>query len=622
VSSQELTAAEPSRRVPLVHGGHLRVVGATAGLVAVALAVGAGFAGSPTRLPGGIRIAGVEVGGLSPRAAVALLTRRSEAAARQPVVFTGSGRRFGINSTELGVSVDWPAAVADAEGVGSGQAIIRGFRRLELELLGRDIAPPVRVYTAALDYEVGVLAQRLDRPVVEPRLVRRGTGFTLLPGRAGLVLDQTRTENLLIGSLASLRRGVVVALPLSVEQPSESAAQLVGLRSRAELAVSAPIALTYDTHRLILPPGQLARMLAFQSGQLVLGGRAADVYFARLARLVSLPAYGARFSASGSTVHIVGALEGRVLDVPQSAAAVVAASERSHDRVAALVLDGVQAGRSTKAAAAMGITGLVGSYETVYGGVPNRIHNVELVAHLINGKLIAPGATFSFNRATGARTAAKGFLTAPVIINGEVESGLGGGVCQVSTTVFNAAFVAGLPITARTNHALYISHYPLGRDATVDYPDIDLRFVNDTSHWLLVRTVVGPSSLIVSLYGTPQHRRIVTQTAPLTVTGPMPIAPRLDSALPAGERVILTPGMPAQSTSVRRWVYAPDGKLLSDAIWYSNYRAVPEVVLVGPRHHRLKPVSGAAAKAGGAAGATAPTLPVGTGLSEAERALR
>ena len=80
----------------------------------------------------------------------------------------------------------------------------------------------------------------------------------------------------------------------------------------------------------------------------------------------------------------------------------------------------------------------------------------------VDGKLIAPGATFSFNQATGERTAAKGFLEAPVIINGELSTGLGGGVCQVSTTVFNAAYEAGLPITARTNHALYISHYPLG----------------------------------------------------------------------------------------------------------------------------------------------------------------
>ena len=170
-----------------------------------------------------------------------------------------------------------------------------------------------------------------------------------------------------------------------------------------------------------------------------------------------------------------------------------------------------------------GSPGVVGTYETIYGGIANRIHNVQLVAHLIDGKLIAPGATFSFNDATGERTAAKGFLEAPVIINGELSTGLGGGICQVSTTVFNAAYEAGLPITARTNHALYISHYPLGRDATVNYPDIDLKFVNDTEHWLLLRTFVGSSSLVVNLYGAPQHRRVDTETAPLRVVAPAPV---------------------------------------------------------------------------------------------------
>ena len=133
---------------------------------------------------------------------------------------------------------------------------------------------------------------------------------------------------------------------------------------------------------------------------------------------------------------------------------------------------------------------------TIYGGdsEPDPQRPARR-ASSIDRKLIAPGATFSFNEATGARTAAKGFLEAPVIINGELQTGLGGGVCQVSTTVFNAAYEAGLPITARTNHALYISHYPLGRDATVNYPDTDLKFVNDTGHWLLLRTFVGSSSL-------------------------------------------------------------------------------------------------------------------------------
>ena len=102
----------------------------------------------------------------------------------------------------------------------------------------------------------------------------------------------------------------------------------------------------------------------------------------------------------------------------------------------------------------MGITGIVGSYTTTYGGTEGRLHNVRLVAELIDGTLVGPGARFSFNETTGERNAAKGFEAAPVIINGELESGIGGGVCQVSTTVFNAAFEAGLSIEgARTTRS-------------------------------------------------------------------------------------------------------------------------------------------------------------------------
>ena len=138
-----------------------------------------------------------------------------------------------------------------------------------------------------------------------------------------------------------------------------------------------------------------------------------------------------------------------------------------------MVVRAAQPDRTTAKAQAMGIVGEVSSYSTTYGGIPERLHNVALVAQLIDGAMVAPGETFSFNETTGARTAAKGFELAPVIMNGEVTTGLGGGVCQVSTTTFNAAFDGGLPITERTNHALYISHYPLGRDATVDYPSVD-----------------------------------------------------------------------------------------------------------------------------------------------------
>jgi vancomycin resistance protein YoaR len=257
-------------------------------------------------------------------------------------------------------------------------------------------------------------------------------------------------------------------------------------------------------------------------------------------------------------------------------------------RLAKLVGVTTRAERTTKDAEAMHITGLVAAYTTYYGGDPNRIHNVQLVAHLVDRHVIAPGTTFSFNETTGARTADKGFREAPVIINGELKTGLGGGVCQVSTTVFNAAYEAGLPITARTNHALYISHYPQGRDATVNYPDIDLKFVNDTGHWLLLRTWVGSSSLTVALYGTPVHRRVVSETAPLVTHGTIPVNADYDPSLLEGDRVVEEVGAPARTTSVRRRVYAADGKLLYDNTFYSSYRAEPAVVRVGT-HPRPEP---------------------------------
>jgi vancomycin resistance protein YoaR len=268
--------------------------------------------------------------------------------------------------------------------------------------------------------------------------------------------------------------------------------------------------------------------------------------------------------------------------VADTSANLLAAALSQNQRTARIVVSTAKPGRTTREARAMGIRGLVGSYETIYGGDANRIHNVQLVSRLLDGHLIAPGATFSFNQTTGARTAEKGFREAPVIINGELGTGLGGGVCQVSTTVFNAAYEAGLKITSRTNHALYISHYPLGRDATVNYPDVDLRFVNDTSHWLLLRTFVGSYSLTVGLYGTPQHRRVVTQARPLVDTGRAPVKHEPDPSLTEGRTVVVDGGEPSRSTSVRRLVYER-GKLLYDDTWYSSYRSEPQLVLVGTK---------------------------------------
>jgi vancomycin resistance protein YoaR len=569
------------------------------GLAAVVLAVGVPlfFAGSADRLADGTRIAGIDVGGISPQAARKLLERRSAGLATVPVTFVAGGRKFPITPRSMGVEVDWGAAVADAVRQGGGFGVVRGYRRLELQLFPQDVSPPIRSYGAALDYELGLLGKAVDSPHREAALVRRGLHITIAPGKTGLALDRAPARKLLVASLASFSRAPV-ALPVVVDAPQVTVASLTARQQRASQIIAAPVTVTDGPTRLRIPRWRLATILDLETMRFV--GPAADAFFARLERRVDRPAKDASFAVSTGKISVIPSATGVTLDVPRSVAAILAAAERPANRVAALVLATQQPARSTSDARAMGIDGTVGSYETFYGGDPNRIHNVQLVAHLVDNKLIAPGATFSFNGTTGERSAKKGFLEAPVIVNGELQTGLGGGVCQVSTTVFNAAYEAGLRITARTNHSLYISHYPLGRDATVNYPDTDLKFVNDTGHWLLLRTWVGPSSLTVTLYGTPQHRRIETTTAPLAFVSAPRITKTIDATLKPGTVVVDDPGMPAQSTSVERKVYAANGKLLSDETWYSSYRSMPKIVRVGPKKKPAK-------KAGAGATATSPT---------------
>jgi vancomycin resistance protein YoaR len=559
--------------------------------VVVLVLLGFVFAGSSGRLAAGTRIAGVDVGGLSPRDAQTLLERRADRVAESPVTFTAAGHTWRLTPKRLGVVVDWAAAVRAAEDQGDGFGPVRGYKRIELRLFAADVQPPVRAYDAAITYEIGRIAAALDARPRAARLVRRGLGVELEPAHTGAALRRAAAAQTIVHALAAFDRAPV-ALPVRTRQPAVVASDLRPALRAAQRAVSAPVSLMLGETRWRLPRWRLALMLDLPERRgeaLALRGKDASDYFARLADTVARPARDADFAVYADGVRIIPSRPGLELDVAKTARSVLAAAQRRVGRTAAIAVTTSVPKLTTEEARAMHITGRVAVYETTYGGDSNRIHNVQLVAHLVDRKLIAPGATFSFNDTTGERTAEKGFREAPVIINGELQTGLGGGVCQVSTTVFNAAYEAGLPITSRTNHALYISHYPLGRDATVNYPDIDLKFVNDTGHWLLLRTFVGSSSLVVALYGTPVNRRVETETAPLRTVAEPPERRVEDATLPAGETVLEESGEPARATSVTRRVYSSSGKLLSTATWTSNYRAETRVVRVGTKAPEPQP---------------------------------
>jgi vancomycin resistance protein YoaR len=572
-------------------------------VAAAGVVLGLVFAGSPTTIADGVHVDGVDVGGLSASQARDLLQGKADALSARPVVFTAGARRFAIRPGELGVESDWAAAVDDAQRQGSGFAPLRGFKRIGVDVFGADVAPATSVLTGALQYELDRIAAAVDRAPRDASLSLRGTHVALVAAQTGRTLDRSAAASIIVHELAALVRAPgPVQLPMRVTQPRVRAAALGPAARQARVALSAPVQLVVGTKTVDLTPAQIAPLLALPAGgqsTLRIAGPAADAWLRKLGAKVQTRPVDATFAVNGPKVAIVPDKPGIRLDAVGAAQAVLAAALKPRPalRVAHLPVETAPAKLTAAAARAMGITGLVSTYTTDYGGVPNRIHNVQLVARLVDDKLIAPGTEFSFNKTTGERTAAKGFLVAPVIVNGELTNGLGGGVCQVSTTVFNAAFEAGVKITARTNHALYISHYPQGRDATVDYPDVDLRFVNDTGHWLLLRTFVGPSSLTVSLYGTPTGRKVVSTTAPLVAHGKVKVKKTVDKSLKPGEQIIDDPGEPALTTSVTRDVYTKDGKLLYHDVWYSYYRPAPELIRVGPKKKpkkSLKPAEAAA----------------------------
>ena len=559
---------------------------------ALALVVAAGvvgvlfltaFAGSPAKLADGVRIAGVDVGGLTPKQARQLLERRFQDVERTPIAFSAGGKSYPLMAVQLGIQPDFAGAVEAARREGDGFGPLRGYRRLRVRLGDQDVQPRVGVWDQAVSLKLGEVAATIDRPASDAKLVRHGLSIALVDGRSGQVLDREAAARVVVSSLASFDRHPMT-LPVRTAEPKVRTSQLEPALQRARRAVSAPVRLVVGPRAYRLPRWRVAQLLELPADgrtTLRIGGDAANAYFAKLQHAVETKPKDATFAVDGPKVKLVPSRPGVGLDVPSSAGKILAAATVPGPREAHLSTVETQPKRTTAEAQRMGIVGLVSSYETFYGGIANRLHNVQLVAHLVDNHLIAPGAEFSFNKTTGERSAAKGFLAAPVIVNGELQTGLGGGVCQVSTTVFNAAFEAGLSITERTNHALYISHYPLGRDATVDYPNVDLKFMNDTGHWLLLRTFVGTGSLVVSLYGTPVHRKVEVETAPLRVVSPTPVQKIKDPSLPKGDVVVETYGQPAATTSVHRKVYSPSGKLMYDTTWVSNYVSSPTVERVG-----------------------------------------
>jgi vancomycin resistance protein YoaR len=576
-----------------------RTLALTLGGVAVlGLVVGLAFAGAPQELAEGTRIAGVDVGGLSQKQALATLDARFAAVADEPISFTAAGERFPLTAEQLGVRLDWRGAVEAAARSGSGFGPLRGFRRLHTRFFGTEIVPAVAVSSGALEYALDEIARRVDRAPQSAAVVRRGLTVVLEPGQAGRTLDREAAAAVVARTLGSLERSrAVVALPVVTSSPLVTAEQLRPVARRARIALSAPVVLRGERRSWRIPRRRLAELLSLPSDgatKLAIAGPAADAFFASLARRVGKPPVDASFAVTGERVTVVPSRDGVELDVPRTAHALLRAAISPTNRVASAAVVRAEPELTTAEARAMGITRRLSIYKTYNSGTADRITNLRLGVTLLDGTLVPPGGTFSLNGTIGERTAERGFKPAPVIIGNEYAEEVGGGTSQVATTVFNAAWEAGLKITERNPHSLYISRYQLGRDATVYWPSLDLKFVNDTKTWILVKGFVESDGISVAIYGG-EKRRVESSPGAIETIGSPPVKRIKDPTLPKGTVVVEERGTSPTRTVVTRKVYGPDGAPIHDETWTTSYKGETRVVRVGTK---VAPVEEATPKAG------------------------
>lgn len=305
-----------------------------------------------------------------------------------------------------------------------------------------------------------------------------------------------------------------------------------------------------------------------------------QAFLHRVQAAVAVDARDARLAVKSGRVEVVPGRPGRTLDWAASDRLLGAALLSASPEVE-LPVRMVLPRWTERQLASLGIRERVATFTTRLVRDPDRTHNVALAASRLRGVLLLPGTELSFNRAVGPRTREAGFRQAPVLVEDDLVPGDGGGVCQVSSTLFNAALLADLTVTQRANHTQPVAYVPLGRDATVVYGRLDLRIRNDGPALLLWAEVDG-DQLTVSFYGPPRPDRRVR----VVVTGVERIPPpagtfvRPDPDLGSGE-VRVIPARPGYRATTVREVWEAGVLVRREVVARSLYRPVPETVRVG-----------------------------------------
>ena len=447
---------------------------------------------------------------------------------REPIAVRDAdlGRSWRAYPWELGLRTDFDPVAEVAIQLGHRGSIPEMLiEQMRCLVFGCDIGTGAQFDEYTARAYLGWLAPQVDRPARDASLRIQGLRVVTTPAQNGRQLDGTAMMHEMEQRILSGDRGDIV-IPFKETAPLVT--NIDAAKSQAEAILAAPVLLTFGGRSWAMDQAQLASLISIQTKpdkdgkiniQVVLNHERIVAQLKPIARDLSQPARDARFHFDNNVLTpIIPSQWGQSLD-PETAAKqieqqlLLLKSNDVNARVLALPVNTTKPTIAMEDAAKIGIKELVVSGTSNFkGSGAGRVQNIKTATEQFDGVVVPPGGTFSFDQFLGEVVEANGYDDAYIIFADRTVLGPGGGVCQVSSTVFRAAFFGGFPIVERWAHAYRVSYYepPMGLDATVFAPTVDLKFTNDTSAYLLIEPKLDLKNLTLTInfYGTKPNRTV------------------------------------------------------------------------------------------------------------------
>ena len=452
-------------------------------------------------VPAALVVEGVSVGGMTTEQATERLQAEFAAKVKAPirVDLAGTNSSFSLEPATAGLTLDLPGTLAGLSGFTVDPSVI--WNRLS----GRPERPLlVHVDQNRLSEALTAQAVKVQSAPVDGTVSFVGGKVVTTPAHNGLALHVDDAARKITQAWPRVQS---VTADATVTEPKVTQAKLdAAVRTFATPAMSGPVTIVIGDKTAVVTPEQYAGALSMVPDET---GALAPVVDTEALRGVVVsatsgfvvPAQNASIVLEGGAPVVRPSVAGVAVDTTPAADLLVKAMT-APDRRLALSLVPAAPALTTEAAQALGVKELVATFDSTFPNNPDRTVNLTTAANTINGTLIKPGEVFSLNGILGERTAAKGYREAGMILNGRLVKATGGGVSQISTVIYNLAWFSGVALTEHQAHSFYISRYPAGREATVNWPTIDNKWTNTTPYGMLVQMWVSGSQVHGRMWST------------------------------------------------------------------------------------------------------------------------